>query len=426
MSVLLALCGCTPHYFNLNYPDGQQQNHYVIDHGYCTQVSYGAVQMPQIHLNNNTGSSTTSGNVYMSGSNGNYTGRYNSTTNYNGNFISGFADGMNIGSAMAANQSRSDIYASCLARLGWFRIEGTTYLRPSLDFGAELNANSLDLQKSLDELTSKGFITPICNSTGTIYTLLKGDSIRNEETVYYITFAEIYPKDIMLSFPGTSPQGVPVAYKIYDYMIDTSVNRAKVLKIEGYSRNNEKYYTHNDSEMNSITSAYLPTSVPAAYLDLNSQINKTTTTSLTTNQSRFSIAESYARIVNYLAEQGYSDTLFDKATLSQMMINKDSIVKNGDKISYSVAQIFDVDRMSKKSETDNTLVFIAYYKNDYIVDIKSKRLKVVGFKAYNRKNEEVISRIYSDMESTTAEITNTSVADRFLKKYSPEYAEISN
>ena len=108
------------------------------------------------------------------------------------------------------------------------------------------------------------------------------------------------------------------------------------------------------------------------------------------------------------------------------MIKKDSIAKNGDKLSYTIAKVFDIDRMAKKKETDAALVYIAYYKMDCLVDINTKRLKIIGYKAFNRKNEEIISHINSDMEASTAEIVKTSVADRFLKKYSPEYAANAN
>lgn len=425
MLVLLVLCGCTTHYFNLNYPDNQQQKNLAIDSGYCTQVSYGSVPMPQVQINNNIGSTTTSGNIRLSGPNGNYQGRYNATTTYNGNFISGFADGMNIGSAIAANIDRSNVYDSCLARLGWFRIEGSTYIRPSADFGAEPGANSIFLQKSIDELIAKGFITPVSTISGKNIFLFKRGSARKEGSLFYLTAAEIYPSDIMQQFPGTTPQGVTVAYRIDDYLIDLSVNRNKILRIEVFNRNNEKLYTHIDSEMNSITSAFKKSSIIDEYLKMyNKDYNSLAIDA--PPPARFSSAESYANAFSYLSGQGFSDPLFDKDSLSQIMIKKDSITKNGDKLSYTIAKVFDIDRMAKNKETDTAIVYIAYYKMDCLVDINTKRLKIIGYKAFNRKNEEIISHINSDMEASTTEIAKTSVADRFLKKYSPEYATNAN
>lgn len=425
--------GCTTHYYNSNYPDNQQQKHFAIDNGYCTQVSYGSLPMQQVVINNNVGSTTTSGNVYLSGTKGNnYQGRYNSTTTYNGNFASGFADGMNIGSAIGASIDRSNIFNSCLTQLGWYRVKKPTNTNPSimepakvlssLDFGAGLGDNVILSQQSIDELTNNGFISPIYMSSSKSYYLLKGDSIRKEGPLYFVTIGQIHINDIMQTFPGTTKQGVPVAYKIYEYMIDTTAMRQKVIKMEVYNRNNEKIYTHLDSEMNSITNPFAKASIVDAYLNRYSQEYNNASITLDSSPVRISIADSYKYAISFLSGQGFIDPLFDKTSWAQYLIKKDSIVYKDNKLYFSLAQIYDVDRIVKTTESGSEVNYIAYYKHDYMADIKAKRFRTVGYKAYNRKNEEILSHVYSDMEVKTAEISKTSVLDKYLLKYSPDYA----
>lgn len=423
MFVIYVVCGvgCTKYYFNLNYNDNEQQKHYVIDHGYCTQVSYGSVEVPQVQLNNNGGSARTSGNIYMSGRNGTSIGRYNSTTTYNGGIISGFANGLNISSVASANQARADIYESCLARLGWFRIEGPSYIRPGLDFGADLDANTKLTQQSLDALTSKGFVAPLYSSTENSYFLIKTGSMTNDNAIYYLTIVQIFPTDRNQTFPGSSKTGDPVAYKISDFKIDTTTARTKILNMNIYNRDNEILHTHVDSNMNSITSEFKKGSIVDAYLGFYN-VNYNPYAITLPIPSKYSIKESYENIINAVSRQGYSDALFNKTGWAQSLINPDSITVEGDKLKFLHMQVYDVDRLVISPDSNKQIKAMAYYVFESAVDVKSKKMTVIGYKAYDRNNKELFSHINSEMELATTDIGNNSVVDRHLKKYSPKYA----
>lgn len=108
---------------------------FTIDHGYCTQVSYGAVQMPDVRVyippSSTSGQSAVTTGTFnaidlSTGrlSTGNVTMHTQTTPRYD---IAGSIDrGIATASAMAAlaaqtraARARQDIYCGCMARLGW-------------------------------------------------------------------------------------------------------------------------------------------------------------------------------------------------------------------------------------------------------------------------------------------------------------------
>jgi hypothetical protein len=99
----------------------------VIDDGYCTQVSVGAVSVPMVP----PPAVSTISNVNLQGATFNpqtgttnhssYTGQVTSVPagGFGGGFASGMANGLNMGAAIAATQAQERIHKSCMFAQGW-------------------------------------------------------------------------------------------------------------------------------------------------------------------------------------------------------------------------------------------------------------------------------------------------------------------
>jgi hypothetical protein len=124
------------------------------------------------------------------------------------------------------------------------------------------------------------------------------------------------------------------------------------------------------------------------------------------------------KVVTNLALQGFSDYYTNAPNIQHFVVKKDSIKKNGDLYSMTVATIYGADRVVKVKSLSYT---VAYQIINY--DIDNKRYKPVSFRGYSRNYEEVYSYTPSDMETTTGEIKPSSALDYYLRMYATETAE---
>lgn len=140
---LLVLSGCATGrvYYNPYIDDPVFLNRqFTIDDGYCTSAAVGAVPIPQIRIytaapqsysfsgqmttyNPATGYSTTE-----------YRGTVQPTPSAGDAFATGFANGMNMGAAIAARNNRDRVYHACMVALGWTDKQGeVAYLRSAFE-----------------------------------------------------------------------------------------------------------------------------------------------------------------------------------------------------------------------------------------------------------------------------------------------------
>jgi len=123
----LAVSGCaTKQYFHTSITDPEKaERQKAIDHAYCTQAAAGSVPIPQIQTSPSSSESyRTSGTISAYNPDTGYTNyNYSGTTTRRqsaaDSFSQGFANGMNIGSAIAASRAQSDIYHGCMVAKGW-------------------------------------------------------------------------------------------------------------------------------------------------------------------------------------------------------------------------------------------------------------------------------------------------------------------
>jgi len=120
---LLTACATSPDWQHANIVKPSiEERQLKVDHGICTQVSAGAVPMPEVP-DSPTGMRTYSGsfNSYNANSGSTY-GTFSGSSS-SGGFASGLASGMSqgfaIGAAMKAKEQREAVYTSCMLRLGW-------------------------------------------------------------------------------------------------------------------------------------------------------------------------------------------------------------------------------------------------------------------------------------------------------------------
>jgi len=126
------------------------------------------------------------------------------------------------------------------------------------------------------------------------------------------------------------------------------------------------------------------------------------------------------KVVTYLALHGFSDYYCIAPNKLHFVVKKDSIKKNGDLYSMTIAIIYGADRVVKVKSLSYTL---AYQIVNYDIDNKNKRYKLMTHRGYSRNYEEVYSFTPSDMEITTGEIKPSSAVDYYIKMYGTESAE---
>jgi hypothetical protein len=120
------------------------------------------------------------------------------------------------------------------------------------------------------------------------------------------------------------------------------------------------------------------------------------------------------KVVTYLEMQGFADYYTNAPQKQHFVVKKDSIKKNGDLYSMTIAIIYGADRVVKVKSMSFT---VAYQIITFDIDNKDKRYKSLSQRGYSRNYEEVYSFTPSDMETTTGEIKPSSALDYYMKMY---------
>lgn len=129
--IVASLSGChhAVTYYNPQIEDGAfLQRQFTIDDGYCTSAAAGSVPIPQVRIytpppnNYSFSGQATTYNPYSGYSTTTYQGTAHSYPT--SGFAQGFANGMNIGAAMAARKKQDRVYHACMVALGWTTNKG--------------------------------------------------------------------------------------------------------------------------------------------------------------------------------------------------------------------------------------------------------------------------------------------------------------
>jgi hypothetical protein len=127
LALVALLSGCaSTQYFHTSLTDpGQIAQRRAIDDAYCAQVAMGSAPVPQIVTQPASPSSyqasgTISGYSPNTGySTYNYSGTVRPSNSAANSFNQGFANGMNMGNAMAARRAQDTILHGCMVSRGW-------------------------------------------------------------------------------------------------------------------------------------------------------------------------------------------------------------------------------------------------------------------------------------------------------------------
>ena len=127
LALVALLSGCaSTQYFHTSLTDpGQIAQRRAIDDAYCAQVAMGSAPVPQIVTQPASPSSyqasgTISGYSPNTGySTYNYSGTVRPSNSAAHSFNQGFANGMNMGNAMAARRAQDTILHGCMVSRGW-------------------------------------------------------------------------------------------------------------------------------------------------------------------------------------------------------------------------------------------------------------------------------------------------------------------
>jgi len=130
--------------------------------------------------------------------------------------------------------------------------------------------------------------------------------------------------------------------------------------------------------------------------------------------------DSVNKMIAILEEKGFSD-YYVGGKKSRVMINKQSIKIDGNLCVIKTVTMYENGKNIKIKLSDAVTYNVAYQTNDFVVDIKGKRFKLMAFNGYDSNNNEIYSHINTDMEITTGEITSMSPLDYYLKMYVPDY-----
>lgn len=119
--------GCATTWHHTQITDKEvADRQFDIDDAYCIQASYGSVPMPQVVYNDispQRSNMALNGSTYDSASgsttHNTYRGTVTTTPSSGAAFAGGFANGMNLGSAIAAKRARDRIHTACMYAKGW-------------------------------------------------------------------------------------------------------------------------------------------------------------------------------------------------------------------------------------------------------------------------------------------------------------------
>jgi hypothetical protein len=253
---LVFTSGCTKYYFNHNYPrDGfTQQQNYNADNGYCVAVAHGSIPTTDIRLNNPTPNITTTGRVSIRDNDGNtLRGRYQENTQ-SGNFITGFADGYNIGSVIATDSNRQAVYQGCMARLGWFEIACKECVP-----GSTANVNDDWVAGAIRHLEAAGYSDRFENPQQGIVAFLNRSQSVDQGKVCILDIALVHKTKKAFSEKGLT---FTPSYIRYLYEVQPEKGFAKVKQTEAF-----------DDDFRLITTvSYAEPEMPTVYYDAASAV----------------------------------------------------------------------------------------------------------------------------------------------------------
>lgn len=126
VTVVLSGCARSRVYYNPYIDDATFLNRqFTVDDGYCTSAAAGSVPIPQVRIyaaepqSYSFSGQATTYNPYSGYSTTDYSGTAYAYPNAGASFATGFANGMNMGAAMAARRDRDRVYHGCMVALGW-------------------------------------------------------------------------------------------------------------------------------------------------------------------------------------------------------------------------------------------------------------------------------------------------------------------
>lgn len=122
--LFVAGCATKPQYFHSSISEKDAVDRQMaIDDGYCSMASVGSAPIPQVNYQPDAGTYRTRGTISGYDSSGYNSYNYTATTRQSNSgansFAQGFANGMNIGNAIAAQQAQEKIYHGCMLAKGW-------------------------------------------------------------------------------------------------------------------------------------------------------------------------------------------------------------------------------------------------------------------------------------------------------------------
>ena len=130
---LAVLAGCTTWHHTQITDKAQADRQFAQDDGYCTLAAHGSVPVPQARYSDvspRSSSATFQGSTYNTATGattfGNYSGQVTTTPSPGAAFAGGFANGMNMGSALSAALAQKKAYKGCMYAKGWSDTSGPT------------------------------------------------------------------------------------------------------------------------------------------------------------------------------------------------------------------------------------------------------------------------------------------------------------
>lgn len=126
LGLVAAVAGCAskPTYTHSSIADKEKAAlQYEIDDARCTQAAMGSARIPQVAYQSSPSYRSSGTITGGSAASGPSTYTYSATTrpaqSAGNSFSQGFANGMNMGAAIAARRAQEKIYHGCMLELGW-------------------------------------------------------------------------------------------------------------------------------------------------------------------------------------------------------------------------------------------------------------------------------------------------------------------
>ena len=179
----LLLYGCsTQHYWNHAVSFRYQPEHYNYDLATCQRIAAANAPIPPIHIEYN-GPRYVYGTADITGGGIAQQVRYSGYIYEAPTFSSGFAQGWQIGSAIAAAENQSRIVKNCMSRSGW--VETAENYTPRHG-NRQIPENRLVLDR-----VDQGFVDMLKGSDGWLYLWNPSVSYIDESGAWEVSIADI-------------------------------------------------------------------------------------------------------------------------------------------------------------------------------------------------------------------------------------------